>query len=348
MPAGPRPALAIVPEGDRSRRRDGGAVAGPSGSLVVEVDPPGPYRLSTNRWPDGVARTRAGVWERFLHVGGRPVLLRAWEVPSRRRVAVAAVPVPTAWTACRCEEPAGRPQLETAIERGRHALAVDDDIAGFQREFARDPLLGQLIHRFPALRIRRCPNPWEAFAWAITEQLIESTRAAVIQRRIVARWGPRLQVPGRRRELRDIPSAARVAALAPAELASLDLAPKRAVAMIRAAREIAAGRCDPSSRSDDRRLLSISDIGPWTIQCLGQNGRGDFDSLPAGDLAYLKLVGGLAGLGRRATIAEVHEFFAPYAPYRGLAGRLALAGHGRALQSGPPLPYHPPDPAMAN
>ena len=39
--------------------------------------------------------------------------------------------------------------------------------------------------------------------------------------------------------------------------------------------------------------------------------------LPAGDLAYVKLVGRLAGLGRRATEEEVREFFAPYAPYAG-------------------------------
>jgi hypothetical protein len=41
---------------------------------------------------------------------------------------------------------------------------------------------------------------------------------------------------------------------------------------------------------------------------------------------FLKLVGRLAQLGRRATVEEVEEFFAPYAPYRGLAGSW-LVGH---------------------
>ena len=62
------------------------------------------------------------------------------------------------------------------------------------------------------------------------------------------------------------------------------------------------------------------------MQCLGLHGRGDPDSLPAGDLAYLKLVGRLAGLGRRATIPEVEEFYAPYEPYRGLAGVHTIVG----------------------
>ena len=58
-------------------------------------------------------------------------------------------------------------------------------------------------------------------------------------------------------------------------------------------------------------------IGPWTVQCLGLFGRNELDSLPAGDLAYIKLVGRLRGDGRRATIPEVEEFYAPYEPYRG-------------------------------
>jgi 3-methyladenine DNA glycosylase/8-oxoguanine DNA glycosylase len=104
----------------------------------------------------------------------------------------------------------------------------------------------------------------------------------------------------------------------------MGLALRRAVALRAAAREIAAGRCDPADPAADRRLLRVPEIGPWTVQCLGFFGRGDPDSLPAGDLMYLKLVGRLARLGRRATVAEVEEFYAPYRPYRGLAAAWTL------------------------
>ena len=77
--------------------------------------------------------------------------------------------------------------------------------------------------------------------------------------------------------------------------------------------------------------------GPWTVQRLALFGRGEMDSLPAGDLGYIKLVGHLAGLGRRATVPEVEEFYAPYEPYRGLVGSLTLAGFHRLVQPGPPL-----------
>ena len=135
-----------------------------------------------------------------------------------------------------------------------------------------------------------------------------------------------------------------IAGLAPAELAALDLAPKRAIALIKVAREVAAGRCDLLTKETDDRLLRISEIGPWTLQCLGLNGRGDLDSLPAGDLAYVKLVGHLAGLGRRATVAEVDEYYAPYAPYRGIVGLLTLSGLSKAFQGAKPLAYHPASP----
>ena len=234
--------------------------------------------------------------------------------------------------------------LEEAIRRIRNAIAVDDDLVRFYRRFAGDGLLGPLIRRMPWYRVRRCPNPWEAFAWAVTEQLIESRDAAAIQRRIVRRWGMVLTGPAGTRPLADIPGPEVVAALAPAELVACDLAPKRALALVKAAREVASGRCDPADPADDPRLLAISEIGPWTMQCLALNGRGDLDSLPAGDLAYLKLVGHLAGLGRRATVVEVEDFYAPYAPYRGFAGKLMLAGYHRATAAMPPLHYHPPNP----
>lgn len=270
-------------------------------------------------------RVERGVASRLLTVGESAVLVRAWEPAGERgRVRFRAEPVDPASLAAprslpaRSVEPAGADQLNLAIERMRFALGVDDDLGEFYRRFRRDPLLGPLLRRKPWLRPRRRPWAWEAVAWAVVKQLIESGRAAQIQRRIVGRWGARL---GRERgALRDVPGAATIAGRAPAELAAMDLSPARSVALRGVAAEIGAGRVRPEQPGGDARLLAIPEIGPWTVQCLGLFGRGDPDSLPAGDLAYIKLVGRLAGLGRRATVEEVEEFYAPYAPFRGLAG----------------------------
>jgi len=71
------------------------------------------------------------------------------------------------------------------------------------------------------------------------------------------------------------------------------------------------------------------------MQCLGYYGRGDPDALPAGDLTFVKLVGYLRGEGQRATVEQVEEYFAPYAPFRGLAGTFALAGWHKAAKGRP-------------
>ena len=199
----------------------------------------------------------------------------------------------------------------------------------------RDPLLGPLLRRRPHLRPRRRPWPWEALAWAVVKQLIETGRAARIQRRMVGRWGLRLGPRGE--GLRDVPTADLIAGRAPVELESMGLALKRAIAL----RAVAgAGRGRPlrarSSRRPTAACCAVREIGPWTVQCLGLFGRGDPDSLPAGDLIYLKLVGRLARLGRRATVEEVEEFYAPYAPFPGPRGRLdsrPVEGHRRPNSS---------------
>lgn len=301
--------------------------------------PASAYRLPRGS-DDRTLRIERGVATRLLHIDRSPVLVRAWQ-PAAERVLLRAepvdpaaveLPVPTGEAV-----PAGPRQLGLALERMRFVLALDYDLGEFHRRFRRDPLLGPLIRRMPSFRPRRRVWPWEALMAAVVGQLIEAQRAVTIERRIVGRWGPRL---GEGREaLRDVPAAATIAGRAPAELAAMDLAPNRAVALRRVALAVGGGRCRLDSAAADPRLLAIPHIGPWTVQCLALFGRGEMDSLPAGDLAYVKLVGRLAGLGRRASVAEVEEFYAPYEPYRGLVGTLTLAGLHRRIATGPPLRY---------
>lgn len=302
--------------------------------------PPSPFRLPRGGSPDRTLRVRGGVAVRLLHVDGSPILVRAWQpAPDRvrfraeaiapERVSRPPISLPP------CPGPASRQQLELAVARMRSALWVDVDLSDFQRRFGRDRLVGPLIRRLPGFRPKGRPWPWEALAAAVVGQLIEARRAATIERRIAGRWGARL---GEGREaLRDVPGPTAIAGRAPAELEQMDLAGKRAIAMRRLAREVATGRCRIEDPAADARLLAMSQIGPWTVQCLGLFGRNEPDSLPAGDLAYIKLVGRLRGEGRRATIPEVEEFYAPYEPYRGLVGALTLAGLYRLVSHGPPM-----------
>jgi 3-methyladenine DNA glycosylase/8-oxoguanine DNA glycosylase len=277
----------------------------------VEVRPPWPFRLRLQGSLDGVQRVRGQVLMRLLHVEGRPAVVRVRQM-ARDRVLFGA-------------QAASRDVAEEAIARMRFATGVDDDLRPFHDRFRFDPLIGRAVRANPYLRIRRRPEPFEALLAAVTEQLIELDRAKEIQKRIVFALGPRCPETG----LRDMPAPAAVAGLAPARLQSWDLNARPALALVKASREVAAGRVDLHDRDHERgwrRLRAINGIGPWTIECLALFGQGRHDQIPAGDLGYLKTVGRLL-TGEpyaRASEEEVREVFAPYTPWAGLAGAYFL------------------------
>jgi len=268
--------------------------------IRTEVEPAWVFRMPVGGTADGLSRRRNGVRERLLHVDGNAAVVRvAQTAPDRVLLGAHASDEATA---------------RGAIERMRFALGVDDDLRAFHARFRDDPLIGPSVRARPWVRITRRPEPFEALAWAITEQLIEFVRAAAIQRRIVHRWGHRC----RRTGLRDAPDARTLSGVAPAELQSCDLSAGRAIALIRCAREVASGRVDLHAADHERgweRLRRIPGVGSWTLEVLALTGQGRYDQLPAGDLNYLKLVGRLRSGGdphARATEADVRELFAPY------------------------------------
>jgi 3-methyladenine DNA glycosylase/8-oxoguanine DNA glycosylase len=282
----------------------------------VEVRPRWVFRLPLRGGVDGLAKVRGGVLHRLLHAGDEPVLVRIAQLSSERVLfgAQATSGELASW----------------GIERMRRALGIDLDLREFYERFRSDPLIGPSVRANPGLRPAGRPDPFEALCWAICEQLIEFERAAAIQRRIVWRLGRRCPASG----MRDAPTAAVLASQTPALLASFDLSEARAIALVRAAREVASGRAQLDGPDVERgweRLRRIRGIGSWTLQMLALTGQGRLDQLPAGDLAYLKLVGRMRSGGdprARATEEEVMDVFAPYEPWAGLAGLHGLRSGG--------------------
>jgi 3-methyladenine DNA glycosylase/8-oxoguanine DNA glycosylase len=291
----------------------GDAARGYALEVRREVRPRWTFRLSRRVGLDRVAQIRGGVLHRLLHCGADPVVIRVAQVGPDRVLFGA--------------QADRRDVAEWGIERMRAALGVDQDLRPFYERFRSDPLIGAAVRSHPGLRAHGRPDAFEALAWAVCEQLIEYERAAAIQRRLVARLGRRCAITG----LVDSPSAAVLAAQAPALLESFGLTETRAMALVRAAREVASGRVDLSDPEHERgwrRLRQIRGVGSWTLETMAFTGQGRLDQLPAGDLAYLKLVGQLRSPDprARATEEDVRDLFAPYAPWAGLAGLHALSG----------------------
>ncbi len=283
--------------------------------LTREVEPRWPLRLPRWGGPDGLARVRDGAYRRLVHAGDEPAVVTV-RAGSHRQLHFAA-------------RASTREAAEHGIERLRFALGTEDDLRPFYERFRWDPLIGPAVRRDPLRRAWRKPDPFGSLVAAITEQLIEFSRAIEIQRRIVHRLGRRCPQTG----LRDMPSAGALGGAAPARLESFDLAAARALTLRRAAREVAAGRIDLDGPDHERawaRLRAIPGIGPWTIEMLALTGQGRLDVVPAGDLGFLKLVGRLKSGGNpraRAEEDEVREFFARFDPWAGQAAAYLHSPH---------------------
>lgn len=330
----------------------------------AEVRPPGPYRLPRPT-ADGLLRRRDDVLFRFHRADGHDVLLRAARLRDGRVVLGAracptrdrpgTTPTPPGGPAAQ-ERRAGAGELPrtadaaedlahraavVALARWRSALGVDVDLSAFVAAHKDDPLIGPSIRTRPWLRPGRRLTVFEALLCAVCEQLIAFEDAVRIERRLIARHGPvRAPDVASHPRLRDAPDAAAVAhGLVPAHLEACGLAPKRAIALHRAAREIASGRIDTRPGCDPDRVLlrlgRLPEIGTWTLALVAAQALSVDDRPPSGDLNLRKALGRILTGDPRARVPEheVDAWLARYAPWGALAAVHVMATRGEALPS---------------
>jgi 3-methyladenine DNA glycosylase/8-oxoguanine DNA glycosylase len=210
---------------------------------------------------------------------------------------------------------------EHALWCARFQLALADDTAEFHRRFRADPLLGPTARAFVGYRTLRVPTTTHAALIALTGQLIESSRARAIQRRILRRLGS--------------PVATRegLASLSSTDLRSCGLAQARATALARLVRTIDLERLRALPTSAVRARLSREPgIGPWTVGVIATQGLGRYDHGLVGDLGLIKLASSLRG--RCVHAWETEELLEPYGEWQGLASALLLIGFSRGLVPG--------------
>ena len=220
-----------------------------------------------------------------------------------------------------------REAVEYTLERWRFALGIDDDLRAFHERFRRDALIGASVRRAPHLRPGAGPSPSRRWPGRCASSSSTSTGRPPSSGRSSGAGAAGVPRPA----CATFPTRRRSQAPRRPSCESLWPEPEsRAIALVRAAREVTSGRADlhaPDHERAWRRLRAIPGIGPWTVEMLALRGQGRLDQVPAGDLGLRKLVGRIRSGGNpraRVDEDEVRAFFAPYAPWAGLAARHAL------------------------
>ena len=208
-----------------------------------------------------------------------------------------------------------------ALAHARFMLAVDDDHSEFVHRFRTDLLLGRTVRALPGLRPHRVATVAQALLRGICGQLIQSSRARQLERRIL------------RAAATPAPRQEDLARFAPVQLRALGLATERAAALVRMCRTLDLERLrDVPTTAVAARLGRERTVGPWTIGVVSLAGLGRWDYGLVGDLGLVKLMSALRG--RWVEPAETAELLAPYGAWQGLAGAYLLAGWKRGLIPG--------------
>ena len=215
-------------------------------------------------------------------------------------------------------------ESEEGVERMRFVLGLDDDHSPFLRLCRSDRLLRETAWRLEGLRPLRVPTVAQALLRALCGQLIESSRARALERRIVRAATPSV------RELHAPPRREELAALAPARLRALGLHARRAATLVRLCGELDLERLHGVPMDAvAARLLRERGLGPWSVGVVCLEGLGRTERGLVGDLGLIKLLGALEQ--RRVEAEETAALLEPYGEWAGLASVYLLAGFGRGL-----------------
>ena len=219
-----------------------------------------------------------------------------------------------------------RSESETAAEKLRWMLALDDDHSEFLRRVADDPLLCRASRLFRGLRPLRTATVAQALLRAVCGQLIDSKTARSLERSVTRS----LSQPDEA-GLSEPPTTAALGAVAPFELRRLGLHERRGAAVVRLCRSIELERFHHlPTETVVRRIERERGLGPWSAGVVCLEGLGRFEHGLVGDLGLVKLVRALRGRSAVETW-ETAELLEPYGEWAGLASVYLLAGFGRGV-----------------
>ena len=216
------------------------------------------------------------------------------------------------------EEPLPRrSRVEQALRR---KLSLDLDLPAFYRFLSSDPALSGLQGHHRGLRPILKDSLWEALSLAIADQQVNVTFAAELKHRLLAKYGTQYVLDGIPLWL--FPDAATLANLDEYALRPLQFTRNKSSFIVGLARTFLAdpawNRLTGTGESIVQRLCQLRGVGRWTAEYGAMMGLGITDTLPAADIALMRMVQRVANLPHRPTEQEVRAYGARWSPWQGL------------------------------
>ena len=214
-------------------------------------------------------------------------------------------------------------------------LGFHDDRSGFA---VHHPVVGELMLRFPGLRVGRTGRVFEALVPAVLEQKVVGREAHRAWRFLLLKYGEPAPGPAPA-GMRVIPPPRAWARIPSWDWHRAGVESVRARTIINAAAVAARleDALDLAPAEADRRLRSLPGIGVWTSAEIRQRAMGDPDAVSVGDYHLPSVVGWT--LARRKTDdAGMLELLAPYAGHRYRVTRLIELGGSGPPRRGPRMP----------
>ncbi|HEY2628069.1 MAG TPA: DNA-3-methyladenine glycosylase 2 [Usitatibacter sp.] len=177
------------------------------------------------------------------------------------------------------------PALPVVLARVKHLFDLGchpDEIAA---------ALGPLAKKHPGLRLPGAIDGFEIAVRAILGQQVTVHAATTIAGRFAAAFGEAIETP--HQSVKTLfPTATRVAALEPRQVAEQGIIATRARAIVELARALANGKLHLDSTADvDSTVAALDElpgIGPWTAQYIAMRALAWPDAFPHPDVAVIK------------------------------------------------------------
>ena len=252
---------------------------------------------------DGTALYRAGT------AGGSPILLRAWNVTNDE----IEVEVKGA-------DEGELPGDSVLVPYLRRRFSLDLDLPAFYRFARTDSRLPEFSEEQKGLRPMLKDSLFEALCLAIVDQQINVAFATTLKKRLFEKRGTAYSWEGH--TLWHFPTPEKLAALEPETLRPLQFSRSKASYMIDLARTFLSDPTWEQQEGSDEevvsRLTTLRGVGPWTAEYAAISGLGRVDTLPAADIALLRIAQQVMNLPERPTPEQMRELALPWRGWRGL------------------------------